>query len=85
MRASVPQPGPIRHFLSLIPAEIDHGNPAAPGITYALTRRSRRLQSTPAAGLRLPRIRLAPSLRLVPNRSRAFLPFPFFPPPTALP
>jgi len=28
--AALPQPGPISHFLSLIPAEIDHGNPAAP-------------------------------------------------------
>ena len=28
--ASLPQPGPISHFLSLIPAEIDHGNPPAP-------------------------------------------------------
>ena len=40
---------------------------------HTRTRRSRRLHNTPAASLPLPRIRLAPSWRFAPNRSRAFV------------
>jgi len=41
--------------------------------SHTLIHRSSRLHSTPTAGLPLPRICRAPSLRLGPNRSRAFV------------